>query len=135
MHFEQERPSMTIKNTFILVLPLLFAVLAAGSLCSAQSDSNTSSTFSGEIMDSLCAKAGSHDQMMKDMKSMGKDKMTCSAKCIQLGAKYVLFDSTNKSIYELDDQTKAEQFAGQKVRVSGALQKRKIKVASIEAAQ
>jgi hypothetical protein len=126
---------MTSKSVFIRVLPPFFILLLAISTCAAQGDANLPSTFSGEIMDSLCAKTGSHDQMMKDMKSMGNDKVTCSAKCIQLGAKYVLFDASNKAIYELDDQAKAEKFAGQKVRVSGALQKKKIKVANIEAEQ
>ena len=127
---------MTIKKNILLRVSLLLStVVVAVTLCPAQADSNASGTFSGEIMDSLSAKAGTHDQMEKDMKSMGKDKATCSTKCIQLGAKYVLFDSSNKSIYELDDQSKAEQFAGQKVRVEGALQKKKIKIANIAAAE
>jgi hypothetical protein len=126
---------MTIKKNILIPASfLLSTVVVAVTLCTAQ-DSNTLSTFNGEIMDSLCAKAGTHDQMMKDMKSMGKDAATCSAKCIQLGAKYVLFDASNKAIYELDDQSKAEPFAGQRVRVEGELQKRKIKVANIAAAQ
>jgi hypothetical protein len=125
---------MTVKKGFIRISSLLFTLLLALPLCAAQADSNAALTFTGEIMDSLCAKVGSHDQMMQDMKSMGKDKTTCSAKCIQLGAKYVLYDSSKKTIYELDDQDRAEKFAGHKVRLSGSLQKKKIKVASIEAA-
>lgn len=123
---------MTVNNSFIRLLHLVSIILVAFSLCAAQADST--STISGEIMDSLCAKAGTHEQMMQDMKSMGKDKATCSAKCIQLGAKYVLYDSSKKAIYELDDQEKAEKFAGQSVQVSGTIQKKKIKVASIKAA-
>jgi hypothetical protein len=127
---------MTIKKNILIPASfLLSTVVVAVTLCTAQADSNSLTTFSGEIMDSLCAKNGSHDQMMKDMKSMGKDAATCSAKCIQLGGKYVLFDASNKAIYELDDQSKAEPFAGQRVRVEGALQKRKIKVSNIAAAQ
>jgi Protein of unknown function (DUF5818) len=90
-------------------------------------------TFSGEIMDSLCAKDGSHEKMMDEMKSMGRDKNTCAIKCSQLGAKYVLFDADKKTTYGLDDQGKAEAFAGQKVRVQGTLAKNKIKVENIEA--
>jgi hypothetical protein len=126
---------MTVKSSFIRILYLFSIMLAAVSLYAAQADSNASPTFTGEIMDSLCAKAGTHAQMMQEMKSMGKDKATCSAKCIQLGAKYVLYDSSKKEIYELDDQEKAEKFAGQSVRVSGTLQKKKIKVSGIEAAE
>ena len=125
---------MTAKNFFIRILCLASIMLVAVFLHAAQADSNAPPTFTGEIMDSLCAKAGTHAQMMQDMKSMGTDKATCSAKCIQLGAKYVLYDSSKKAIYELDDQGKAERFAGQSVRVSGTLQKKKIKISSIEAA-
>jgi hypothetical protein len=92
-----------------------------------------SMTFSGEIMDSLCAKDGSHDKMMDEMKSMGRDKQTCAQKCIQLGAKYVLFDSAKKTVYDVDDQDKAAEFAGRNVQVHGTLDKKKIKVSGIEA--
>jgi hypothetical protein len=68
------------------------------------------------------------------MKSMGRDKNSCSAKCIQLGAKYVLYDSAKKAVYQLDDQEKAAAFAGHKVRVSGTMQKAKIKITNVEAA-
>jgi hypothetical protein len=102
-------------------------------LYATQPDSNAASIFTGEVTDSLCAKAGSHEPMMQEMKSMTHDKATCSAKCVQLGGKYVLYDSGNKTIYQLDDQDKAAKFAGHNVRISGTVQKKKIKVASIEA--
>lgn len=94
----------------------------------------TPQTYSGEIMDSLCAKNGSHDKMMEEMKSMGHDKKTCTIKCIQLGAKYVLYDARTHTIYTLDNQDQAEAFAGQMVSVVGTLEKNKIKVGSIEPA-
>jgi hypothetical protein len=90
-------------------------------------------TFSGEIMDALCAKDGTHEKMMDDMKSMGRNKNTCATKCAQLGSKYVLYDAEKKAIYALDNQDKAEAFAGQRVRVQGTLAKNKIKVENIEA--
>jgi hypothetical protein len=96
-----------------------------------QSDSQV---FTGEIMDSLCAKDGSHDKMMDEMKSMGRDKATCTQKCIQLGAKYVLFDPVKKTVFTLDDQDKAAAFAGRKVQVKGTMDKKKIKVTAIESA-
>ena len=106
---------------------LLASVMWAGP--TGQSDSQV---FTGEIMDSLCAKDGTHDKMMDQMKSMGRDKATCAQKCIQLGAKYVLFDPAKKTVYTLDDQDKAAAFAGRKVQVKGTMDKKKIKVASIE---
>jgi len=120
------------------ILTLCFALFFASPALEARpkppADKSTAQTFSGEIMDSLCAKDGTHEKMMDDMKSMGRDKNTCSVKCAQLGAKYVLFDPDKKTIYGLDDQDKAQAFAGQKVRVQGTLAKNKIKVESIEVA-
>jgi hypothetical protein len=106
---------------------LLMALVAAGS-----ANQSEQRTFSGEIMDSLCAKDGSHQKMMDQMKSMGRDPQTCAQKCIQLGAKYVLYDPTTKTVYNIDDQDKAARFAGQKVKIKGMLEKKKIKIADIE---
>jgi len=90
-------------------------------------------TFSGEIMDDLCAKYKSHDKMMQQMKSMTSDPAMCTKRCIQLGAHYVLYDRQKDAIYKLDNPQKAEPFAGKTVRISGTLEKNKIKIASIEA--
>lgn len=124
---------MSTKRPFLRIANLLAIMIMTGSMYATQSDSNNISTITGEIMDSLCAKAGSHDQMMHDMKSMGSDKSSCAAQCIKLGAKYVLYDSAKQATYQLDDQDKAAEFAGHKVQVSGTLQKMKIKVARITA--
>lgn len=98
----------------------------------AQAGSATQ-TFTGEIMDDLCAKYKSHDKMMQQMKSMTKDPAVCTKKCIQLGAHYVLYDRQKDAIYKLDNPQKAEPFAGKAVRISGTLEKNKIKIANIEA--
>lgn len=76
-------------------------------------------TFSGEIMDSACAKAGSHDAMMK--KAGLTSAKDCTLACVKNGSKFVLFNKGAKKTYELDDQTKPEQFAGEKVTVKGTL--------------
>ncbi|HSM87532.1 MAG TPA: DUF5818 domain-containing protein [Candidatus Limnocylindrales bacterium] len=76
-------------------------------------------TFSGEIMDSACAKAGSHEGMMK--KAGLKTAKECTEACVKNGSKYVLFNKATKKTYELDDQTKPQQFAGEKVKVKGTL--------------
>jgi hypothetical protein len=120
-----------------VILTICLGLLLAKPLMEAQPTDQPGKanlqTFSGEIMDSLCAKDGTHEKMMDEMKSMGRDKNTCATKCAQLGAKYVLFDADKKTIYGLDDQDKAESFAGQRVGVQGTLAKNKIKVESIEA--
>jgi len=53
-----------------------------------------------------------------------------------MGEKYVLFDAAKKTTYELDDQEKPVDFAGQKVKVKGSYDKatKTIHVTSIEAA-
>ena len=90
--------------------------------------------FSGEIMDSQCAKNGSHEMMFK--KEGTKDPKACTTGCVKMGGKYVLFNGASKSVYQLDDQTKPEQFAGQKVKVTGTLDKatKTIHVTDIKAA-
>jgi hypothetical protein len=74
-------------------------------------------TFNGEIMDSMCAQAGSHEAMMK--KEGAKDANDCAANCVKAGAKYVLLDPATKTVYQLDDQVNAYEFAGYKVAVTG----------------
>ena len=106
----------------------------AGASGAAQADSNLQ-TFSGEIMDDLCAKDKTHSKMMEEMKSMGNDPAVCSRKCVELGAKYVLYDRQKDTVYSIEDQDKAEAFAGRKVRISGTFDKKKIKIAKIEPAE
>ena len=75
------------------------------------------SPFSGEIMDSDCAKTGSHAEMMK--KHATKTEKACTLGCVKNGAKFVLYNPDSKTVYQLDDQKKPEQFAGEKVKVTG----------------
>jgi len=126
---------MKIHSSTILTvcLGLLLATPLMEAQPKEQSGKADAQTFSGEIMDSLCAKDGTHEKMMDEMKSMGRDKNTCTSKSAQLGSKYVLFDADRKTVYVLDDQDKAGAFAGQRVRVLGTLAKNKIKVENIEA--
>ena len=98
-------------------------------------------TFSGEIMDSQCAKNGSHAMMLAKEGMAGKEndpmaKAKCTTDCVKMGGKYVLFNGASKAVYQLDDQTKPEQFAGQKVKITGALDKatKTIHVTDIKAA-
>jgi len=76
-------------------------------------------SFTGEISDSQCAKMGSHEGMMK--KEGIKTEKECTQGCVKMGGKYVLFNATAKKVYDLDDQTKPADFAGQKVTVTGTL--------------
>ena len=78
-------------------------------------------TFSGEIMDSPCAKDGGHEAMFKKMGTT--DPKACTEACVKMGGKYVLFKGASKGFYQLDDQKKPQPFAGQKVQVTGTLDK------------
>ena len=91
-------------------------------------------TYTGEIMDSTCAKMGNHDAGYKlTGTNTPKD---CTLACVKSGAKFVLYDATTKTTYELDDQDKAKDLAGQKVKVEGTLNNstKTIHVDKIEAA-
>lgn len=105
-------------------LLLIAGVLGLAALPSAQG----TQTFTGVITDDMCATAG-HESMR-----MGPNDAECTKACISAhGAEYVLVDG--KDIYTLSDQTTPEQFAGQRVRVTGTLDARskKIQVQSMSA--
>src|SRR6478736_5422509 len=90
-------------------------------------------TFSGEIMDEACAKGGGHESMFKKMGT--NDPKACTEACVKGGSKYVLFNA-DKTFYQLDDQKKPVSFAGQKVEVTGTLNKatKTIHVTDVKAA-
>jgi hypothetical protein len=100
------------------------------------------STYSGEIMDSQCAKEASHAMMLKKEGMGDKDpndpmaRKMCTANCVKHGGKYVLFNAASKTVFQLDDQTKPADFAGDKVKVTGTLDKatKTIHVTGIQAA-
>lgn len=83
-------------------------------------------TFVGNISDSMCG--------LKHMMPGESDK-DCTLACVKAGSKYVLADVANGKIYQLSDQKKPEQFAGQKVKVTGSVKGDMINVTSIEPAK
>ena len=77
----------------------------------------------------------SHCGLKHDMEGM--DEKTCALHCaVQGGGQFVLADRDGKVIYTLDKdgQDKAREFAGQKVKVTGQVTGKSIRVAKIEAA-
>ena len=98
----------------------LLAIVFGAMLLSGQNKSATGKVFTGEIMDSQCVGMDGH--AMKDENA--KDAKDCTIKCVQDGGKYALYDAKTKSVYSLDDQNKAKEFAGQNVTVSGTLDKK-----------
>jgi hypothetical protein len=74
-------------------------------------------TFTGEIMDSPCAQMGSHENMMKA--EGARNPKECTIACVKSGGKYALYDPAAKRAYQLDNQKKAGDYAGQKVTITG----------------
>jgi type 1 fimbria pilin len=103
--------------------------LAAGLALSLSAQK--AATFKGEVMDSPCALLGGHDKMAQK----GESAKDCTLRCVKAGGKFSLFDAANKTWYQLDDQKKAEPFAGKKVTVTGTADAatKTIKVATIKA--
>jgi hypothetical protein len=89
---------------------LLACLLFATALSAAQSPQ----TFTGVITDDMCAR-GDHSGM-----KMGPTDGECTKACVMYhDAAYVLYDGT--TAYVLSDLKKSEQFAGQRVQVTGTL--------------
>ena len=120
--------------TLVTIMLVAGVSFAAGKL--PVHKGSKSKTLTGEIFDSQCAMNNSHAQMEK-MKGIGDDSKMCTQKCVEMGGKYVLQDTARKITYQLDDQEKPKEFAGQMVKVTGTLdgKTKTIHVASIEAAQ
>jgi hypothetical protein len=122
-----------MKSRFVRVLLLLSTVLVALQLWAGQLNQSGQQVFTGEVTDTFCAKSKSHEEMMNENKTMGRDKQTCTQRCAQIGAKYVLLDASKGTVYQLDDQAKAAAFAGTEVRVVGTLENNQLKIVSINA--
>jgi hypothetical protein len=101
-----------MKKTFISLVSLVATLMFLSLSYAAPADVS----YTGEIMDSQCALLGGHAKMM----TKGESAKDCSMRCVGIGGKYVLFDAAKKTRYQLDDQKKAEMFAGAKVTVTGS---------------
>ena len=110
--------------------PVIVTILLATSAGLSQSRS-----FTGEVMDSPCADMGSHNRMMQGVDA--KNARDCAQKCVRLAStyRYVLYDPATKTVYQLDNQQKSGEYAGQKVSVKGTFDaaSKTIHVESIEA--
>ena len=99
----------------------LLVMIAAASLLAA-----ADKTFTGTVTDSMCGKDHSAMKMGTDAK--------CTVACVKAGAKYALNDG--KKTNTLSDRTAPEKFAGQKVTVTGSVDKAgTLQVTKIEAAK
>jgi hypothetical protein len=95
----------------VVMRPVCLVLLVAASLSGQAQDAQT---FTGVITDGMCP-LGTHTDMR-----MGPTDAECTKACVAShGSPYVLFDG--KSAYVLSDQKTPEQYAAQKVRVTGTL--------------
>jgi uncharacterized protein DUF5818 len=118
-------------------LLISLAILAALSLSTASALATTGvtqktkaktaavKTVIGHISDSSCG--------LQHM--AGMDEKDCTLMCVKNG-KFVLADRDHKVVYQLDraGQEKAREFAGQKVKITGRITGKTIRVTAIEAA-
>lgn len=100
-----------------------FLVLLSVTLAGAGSSVHV---FRGEISDSQCAMnvhslSRSHDEMIKK-KTFGTDAASCARTCVRRGGVWVL--RSGDIVYHLKDQLGVDEFAGQKVVVTGILDRR-----------
>lgn len=109
----------------------VIGLIASASLLTVSLAAQKPQSFAGEIMDQQCALLGGHSAMM----NQGESAKDCTNRCVSIGGKYVLFDAANKMVYQLDDQKKAQPFAGAKVKVTGSYDtsNKTIHVANIQA--
>lgn len=122
-----------MKSRFVRISLLFSTGLVAVQLWGGQGNQTGTQVFTGEVTDTFCAVNKSHEEMMNENKSMGRDKQTCTQRCAQIGGKYVLLDASKGKVYQLDDQAKAAAFAGREVRVVGTLENNQLKIATIDA--
>ncbi len=90
-------------------------VISAG-LAMAQTHARAR-TFTGQIMDSACATAGSHAAGYKMTGT--HTPRACTLACVKAGSKFVLYNAAHKTIYKLDNQKTPRAFAGDNVRITG----------------
>jgi hypothetical protein len=130
-HFEKcakEKIKMRLSTTTtaIVFLGALVAFsLTPGLAQNSNSQARPGTSVVGYISDSMCG--------LKHMSGMGDDK-NCTLACVKGGSQFVLADRDHKKVYKLDKagQEKAREFAGQKVRVTGRVTGKTIRVTSIE---
>ncbi|MEO6830163.1 MAG: DUF5818 domain-containing protein [Acidobacteriaceae bacterium] len=102
-------------------LPTLASVAVTLIIFPTLSFAAKAKTYTGQVMDSACAKMGSHDAGYK-MTGTNTPK-DCTLACLRNGSTLMLYNPADKTAYELSDQKQAEALAGQDVKVEGTLDK------------
>ena len=108
-----------------LCLNTASALATTGVTQKAKAKTAAAKTVVGYISDSSCG--------LQHM--AGMDEKDCTLMCVKNG-KFVLADRDGKVVYQLDrvGQEKVREFAGQKVKITGRVTGKTIRVTAIEAA-
>ncbi|HEY0514553.1 MAG TPA: hypothetical protein VGH73_21810 [Thermoanaerobaculia bacterium] len=107
-----------MKKTIVTLFALL-ALTVAGLAGAA----GTKGSWTGWVTDEHCGAKGA-----------SADHKACAEKCLKDGSKLVFYNTGDKKIYALDNQDLAKQNIGHEVKVTGEVDGKSIKVASIDAA-
>jgi hypothetical protein len=100
-------------------LTFAFSLLATSMMASA----GDVRIFHGEISDTQCAMnihslTRSHQEMIKKQ-TFGRDAASCAKECVRRGGEWAL--RNGDEVYHLKNQEGVGQFAGQKVKLTGTL--------------
>lgn len=108
-----------------LSLSMISALATTVTAQKAKAKASAPTTVIGYISDSSCG--------LQHM--AGMDEKDCTLMCAKNG-KFVLADRDHKVVYQLDSvgQERAREFAGQKVKITGRVSGKAIRVTAIEAA-
>jgi hypothetical protein len=99
---------------FLTLLSLTVALAASA---------GTKGSWTGWVTDEHCGAKGA-----------SADHKACAEKCLQKGGKLVFYNTGDKKIYSLDNQDMAKANIGHEVKVTGEVDGKSIKVASIDPA-
>jgi hypothetical protein len=94
-------------NRHIAAMLVMACVMSAASLHAADA---RETTWHGVITDDVCAK-----------KHMNAGDKACALKCVEDGAKFVLYDPKADRVFALSDQARAKEFAAEHVVIRGTL--------------
>jgi pyrimidine deaminase RibD-like protein len=99
---------------FLTLLSLTVALAASA---------GTKGTWTGWVTDEHCGAKGA-----------SADHKACAEKCLKNGSKLVFYNTADKKVYSLDNQDLAKANIGHEVKVTGEVDGKSIKVASIDPA-
>jgi len=110
-----------MKKSLVCLTTAVLLVGLAGFAAIAGDEKKAETSITGYITDSHCKGEGA--------KEGHKD---CALKCAkEKGAKLGVWDAANSKFYALDDQKKAEEFAGMTATVTGTVDGETMKVSNI----